>query len=100
MKIQHELIWKRVIFIGLVKKKKIEVCGPFISLSIIFFSFKIIIAAFKIGHFFHGDNDLKLFFFFRILSIFNTHTGREEKFFLNKLTVVYIQNDLTLGYTL
>ena len=86
MKIQHELIWKRVIFIGLVKKNKnkIEVCGPsFISLSIIFFLFKIIIAAFKIGHFFHGDNDLKLFFFFflRILSIFNTHMEREEKVF-------------------
>ena len=38
------------------------------------------------------------FFFFRILSIFNTHTRRGEKF-LKKLTVVYIQNGLTFGYT-
>ena len=38
------------------------------------------------------------FFFFRILSLFNTHTGRGE-IVLKKLIVVYIQNDLTLGYT-
>ena len=33
----------------------------------------------------------------RILSIFNTHIYRERV--LKKLTVVYIQNSLTLGYT-
>ena len=37
------------------------------------------------------------FFFLRILSIL-THMRREEKV-LKKLTVVYIQKDLTLGYT-
>ena len=42
----------------------------------------------------------KLFFFFwRILSIFNTHTGRGGEGFLKKLTVVYIQKCLTLEYT-
>ena len=30
---------------------------------------------------------------------FNTHKGREENI-LKKLTVVYIQNGLTLGYTI
>ena len=40
-----------------------------------------------------------LFFLLRILNIFNTHTGREEKIFLKKLTVVYIQKGLTFGYT-
>ena len=39
------------------------------------------------------------FFFFRILSIFNTHTGREGEGILKKLTVVYIQKCLTLEYT-
>ena len=37
------------------------------------------------------------FFFFRILNIFNTHKGREEKI-LKKLTMMYIQNGLTLKY--
>ena len=32
------------------------------------------------------------------IKYFNTHIGREEKI-LKKLTIVYIQNDLTLGYT-
>ena len=37
------------------------------------------------------------FFFLRILS-FLTRTGREEKI-LKKLTIMYIQNDLTFRYT-
>ena len=39
-----------------------------------------------------------MFFFFRILNIFNTHTGRGKKI-IKKLTVVYIQKSLTLEYT-
>ena len=39
------------------------------------------------------------FFFFRVLSIFNTHTGRGGEGFLKKFTVVYIQKYLTLEYT-
>ena len=38
-----------------------------------------------------------IFFFLRILS-FLTRTGREEKI-LKKLTIMYIQNDLTFRYT-
>ena len=39
-----------------------------------------------------------LFFFLRILNIFNTHGKRGESF-LKKLTMVYIQKGLTFGYT-
>ena len=39
-----------------------------------------------------------LFFLLRILSI-NTHTGRGEKVFIKKITVMYIQKGLTLGNT-
>ena len=39
------------------------------------------------------------FFFLRILSIFNTHTGRGENVFSKRLTVVYIQNGFTFKYT-
>ena len=51
---------------------------------------------------FHGTSSIItlqsfFFFFFRKLSIFNTHMG-EEKIFLKKLTAVYIQKNLTLGY--
>ena len=38
------------------------------------------------------------FIFFRILNIFNTHTGRGKKI-IKKLTVMYIQKCLTLEYT-
>ena len=41
---------------------------------------------------------LRLYIYFRILSIFNTHMGRGEKV-LKKPIVVYIQKGLTLGYT-
>ena len=34
------------------------------------------------------------FFFFRILNIFNTHTRGDERRFLKKFTVVYIQKSL------
>ena len=49
-----------------------------------------------INFFYHS-----FYLFFLILSIFNTHTHEEtgECFFLKKLTVVYIQNGLTFGYT-
>ena len=41
-----------------------------------------------------------LFFLLRILSIFNTHThGKRGECFLKKLTVVYFQKGLILGYT-
>ena len=39
-----------------------------------------------------------MFFFLKILSIFNIHTGRREKV-LKKLIVIYIQKGLTIGYT-
>jgi len=39
-----------------------------------------------------------MFFKKKILSIFNTHTGRREKV-LKKPIVMYIQKGLTLGYT-
>ena len=43
---------------------------------------------------------LVFFFFFRIRNIFNTYKrGGEKIFFPKKLTVMYIQNGLTLGYT-
>ena len=38
------------------------------------------------------------FFFFLIILSFLTRTGREEKI-LKKLTIMYIQNDLTFRYT-
>ena len=45
------------------------------------------------------EKALIFFFFFRILNIFNTHTGWEKNVFLKKFTVLYIQNGLTLVYT-
>ena len=42
---------------------------------------------------------LEFFFFFKILSIFNTHSRRGEKVLKKKLTMVYIQKGLTLRYT-
>ena len=49
---------------------------------------------------FNFPNPSSFFFliFFRIVSIFNTHTGRGKNV-LKELTVMYIQKGLTFGYT-
>ena len=39
-----------------------------------------------------------IYIYLRIFSICNTHTLGEGRRFLNKFTMVYIQNGLTLGY--
>ena len=39
-----------------------------------------------------------IYIYLRIFSIYNPHTLGEGRRFLNKFTMVYIQNGLTLGY--